>query len=92
VSRGSCGDFEGEGKTEGEMMAELAAEGKFHEVGDAEADAVFEASCHQILPNEAIGRILRNMYGRLKTAEKKLADLEASKKPKAVRPKRSVAP
>ena len=73
-------------------LAEEPGVGKFHEVDNAEADAVIEASTRMILHSEAIGRLLRNMYGRLKTAEKKLADLEASKKPKAVRPKRSVAP
>ena len=73
-------------------MAELAAEGKFHVVDDAEADAVIEASSHMILHSEAIGRVLRNIYGRLQTVEKTLADLEASKKLKAVKPKRSVSP
>ena len=46
-------------------MAELPAQGKFHEVDDAEADAVMEAASHQILPNEALCRVIRNMYGRI---------------------------
>ena len=66
-------------------MAELAVEGKFHVVNDAEADAVIEASTHMILHSEAIGRVLRNMYGRLQA-------LETENKSKKVKSKRSVAP
>ena len=66
-------------------MAELPVEGKFHEVDDAEADAVIEASTHMILHSEAIGRVLRNMYGRLEA-------LETENKSKKVKSKRSVAP
>ena len=58
-------DFEGQRKAEGKIMAELPAQGKFHEVDDAEADAVIEAASHQILPNEALCRVIRNMYGRI---------------------------
>ena len=50
-------------------MAELPAQGKFHEVDDAEADAVIEAASHQILPNEALCRVIRNMYGRIQQLE-----------------------
>ena len=45
-------------------MAELPTQGKFHEVDDAEADAVIEAASHQILPNEALCRVIRNMHAR----------------------------
>ena len=79
-------------------MAELPAEGKFHTVDDAEADNVIEASTHMILHSEAIGRVLRNMYGRLqaleaiqalaiKSYEAEIAELKAPKKAK-----RSVVP
>ena len=61
-------------------MAEEPAIGKFHEVDNAEADAVIEACSHGLLHNEAIGRVLRNMYGRLRAAEFDLAELKASKK------------
>ena len=63
----------------------MAVEGKFHVVNDAEADAVIEASTHMILHSEAIGRVLRNMYGRLQA-------LETENKSKKVKSKRSVAP
>lgn len=53
---------------------------EFHEVGNAEADAVIEACKHGIPHNEAIGRVLRNIYGRLQAAEKEIAELK--KKPK----------
>jgi len=64
-------------------MAELAAVGKFHVVDDVEADAVIEDSTHAIMHNEALGRAIRNMYGRLQVLEKQVASLktqiEASK-------------
>ena len=72
-------------------MAELAAIGKFHEVDDAEADGVIEASSHAILHNEAFGRVIRNMYGRLQALEREIAELKNSQKPKA-ETKRSVPP
>ena len=50
-------------------MAELPTQGKFHEVDDAEADAVIEAASHQILPNEALCRVIRNMYARIQELE-----------------------
>ena len=53
----------------------------FHEVGNAEADAIVEACKHMIPHNEALGRLIRNMYQRLQVAEKELAELKA-KKPK----------
>ena len=64
------------------MIAELSAEptvGEFHEVDNAEADAVIEACKHGIPHNEAVGRLLRNMYGRLQVVEKELAALKAAK-------------
>ena len=67
-------------------MAELAGTQELHTVDDAEADAVIESASHQILPNEAIGRVIRNMYGRLQALEKENAELKAKK------PKRSVTP
>jgi hypothetical protein len=73
-------------------MAELPAEGKFHVVDDAEADAVIEASTHMILHSEAIGRVLRNMYGRIQSLEKEVADLKGAPKLKAEKPKRSGSP
>ena len=64
-------------------MAELPAEGKFHVVDDAEADAVIEASTHMILHNEALGRVIRNMYGRIQSLEKEVKGLKAKRaKPK----------
>jgi hypothetical protein len=43
--------------------------GKFHDVGDEEADKAIESMQHSIPHNEAIGRVLRNMYGRLQKLE-----------------------
>jgi len=73
-------------------MAELAAIGKFHEVDDAEADGVIEASSHAILHNEAFGRVIRNMYGRLQVLEREIAELKTSNKPKVEMSKRGVSP
>ena len=71
------GDFKGKRKVEGEIsLSEEPTVGKFHEVGDEEADKVIESMQHSIPHNEAIGRILRNMYSRLQKLE---AD---AKKPK----------
>ena len=53
-------------------MAELAAIGVFHEVDDAEADGVIEASSHAIMHNEALGRVIRNMYRRIQVLEKQV--------------------
>jgi hypothetical protein len=72
-------------------LAELPAEGKFHTVDNAEADAVIEASTHAIMHNEALGRVIRNMYGRIQALEKEVAELKASPKSKAEKPKQSVA-
>ena len=75
-------------------MAEESAVGKFHVVDNAEADDVIVVSEHAILHNEMIGRVLRNMYGRIQHLEKELAvsrGLETEKL-KAVKPKRSGSP
>ncbi|MCW4024921.1 MAG: hypothetical protein NWF01_07805 [Candidatus Bathyarchaeota archaeon] len=64
-------------------MAELPADGKMHEVDNAEADDVIEAASHQILPNEAIGRVIRNMYKRIQTLEAEVKDLKGKKAKKA---------
>ena len=53
-------------------MAELPADGEFHAVDDAEADAVIEASSHAIMHNEALGRVIRNMYRRIQVLEKQV--------------------
>ena len=66
-------------------MAELAAQGKFHAVDNAEADAVIEDSTHAIMHNEALGRVIRNIYGRIQALEAEVA----AQKQKA---KRSVSP
>jgi hypothetical protein len=68
-------------------LAELPAEGKFHAVDDAEANAVIADSSHMILHNEMIGRLLRNMYSRIQDLEVEVAGLKASKQAK-----RSVTP
>jgi hypothetical protein len=65
-------------------MAELPAEGKFHAVDDAEADAVIEASSHAIMHNEALGRVIRNMYLRIQVLEKQVGAQKG--------PMRSVSP
>jgi len=54
---------------------------EFHAVGDAEADAIVEACKHAIPHNEWLGRLVRNMYGRIQALEREVADLKA-KKPK----------
>ena len=58
-------------------MAELPAQGKLHEVDNAEADGIIEAANHQLLHNEAIGRVIRNMFGRIQALEKENAELKA---------------
>ena len=68
-------------------MAELPVEGELHTVDNAEADAVFEFCKHAIPHNEMLGRVVRNMYGRIQVLEREVAELKASKKAK-----RSVAP
>jgi hypothetical protein len=54
-------------------MAEEAAQGKMHDVDNKEADAVIKAASHQILHNEAIGRVIRNMYMRIEALEQEVA-------------------
>jgi len=61
------------------LSSEPTAE-EFHEVSDKEADAIVEACKHAIPHNEWLGRVIRNMYGRLQSLEKEVADLK--KKPK----------
>ena len=55
--------------------------GEFHEVGDAEADAIVEVCKCAIPHNEWLGRLVRNMYGRIQALEQEVAELKA-KKPK----------
>ena len=61
-------------------MAELPADGVFHAVDDAEADAVIEASSHAIMHNEALGRVIRNMYHRIQVLEKQVGAQKESKR------------
>jgi hypothetical protein len=61
-------------------MAELAGTQELHIVDDAEADAVFEYCKHAIPHNEMLGRIIRNMYGRLQVLEKEVASLKKAKR------------
>jgi hypothetical protein len=68
-------------------LSSESTKAEFHEVGDAEADAIVEACKHAIPHNEWLGRLVRNMYGRIKALEKEVADLKAKKS----KPKRSVA-
>jgi hypothetical protein len=63
------------------MMAELPGQGKFHEVADAEAEAIVEAASHQILPNEALCRVIRNMYARIQQLEAERIDVKLSVSP-----------
>lgn len=58
-------------------MSDEPTVGKFHEVGDKEADEAIEAMKHSIPHNEAVGRVLRNIYDRIQKLE-----AEAAKKPK----------
>jgi hypothetical protein len=55
-------------------MAELPAQGKFHEVDDA----VVKAASHQILPNEALCRVIRNMYARIQQLEDENIEIKLS--------------
>jgi hypothetical protein len=57
-------------------------EGEFHVVGDAEADAIISEMKHAIPHNEWLGRVVRNMYGRIQGLEVEVAELKASKKAK----------
>ena len=74
-------------------MSAEPTRGEFHEVGDAEADAIVEALGHAIPHNEWLGRLLRNMYPRLqvlekenKSLKKELAELKAKKSKRSVPP------
>ena len=67
-------------------MSAEPAQGELHGVGDAEADQIIEACKHAIPHNEWLGRLVRNMYGRIQALEKENAELKAKK------PKRSVPP
>jgi hypothetical protein len=49
-------------------------------VDDAEADEVVEASSHGLLHNEALGRVIRNMYVRIQFLEAELKKAKASKR------------
>jgi hypothetical protein len=62
-------------------MAELPTKGKFHEVDNAEADDLAEAADHQILPNEAICRWLRNSYKRIQKLESENIEVKLSVPP-----------
>ena len=50
-------------------MSDEPTVAKFHDVDDEEADKAVESMEHAIPHNEAIGRVLRNMYARLKKLE-----------------------
>jgi hypothetical protein len=60
-------------------MAELPGLDELHAVDNVEADAVFEYCKHAIPHNEMIGRIVRNMYGRLRVLEKEVDALKRAK-------------
>jgi hypothetical protein len=62
-------------------LSSETAKGEFHEVGDAEADAIVEECKHAIPHNEWLGRLVRNMYGRIQSLEREVTDLKA-KRPK----------
>ncbi len=49
---------------------------EFHEVCDAEADDIVEVCKHAIPHNEWLGRLVRNMYGRLQILEKEVSELK----------------
>jgi hypothetical protein len=71
------GDFKSQRKVEAKIsLSEEPTVGKFHDVGDEEADEAIESMQHSIPHNEAIGRVLRNVYGRLQKLE------DQAKKPK----------
>ena len=54
-------------------MSDEPAIGIFHEVDDEEADKVIESMKHSIPHNEAVGRVLRNMYNRIQRLEAEVA-------------------
>ncbi|MCL5949515.1 MAG: hypothetical protein M1490_03450 [Candidatus Bathyarchaeota archaeon] len=66
-------------------MAEKSAEGKLHEVDDAEADAVIEFVSRAIPHNEMLGRVIRNMYKRIQHLEAQVKDLQAKPKKAATK-------
>ncbi len=61
-------------------MAELSGVQELHSVDDSEADAVYEYCKHAIPHNEMLGRIIRNMYGRLQVLENEVAALKKAKR------------
>ena len=73
-------------------MAQLPGEGELHAVENNEADDVFEY-CKKAIPhNEMLGRLVRNMYGRLQVLEREIAEFKSAQKSKAKMPERSVFP
>lgn len=59
-------------------MAEKSAEGKLHEVGNAEADEIIEY-CNLAIPhNEMLSRVVRNMYARIVQLEAQVRANSAS--------------
>lgn len=60
-------------------MAELPGLEELHAVENVEADAVFEYCKHAIPHNEMIGRIIRNLYERLRVLEKEVDALKKAK-------------
>ena len=66
-------------------MAEKSAEGKLHEVDDAEADDVIEFASRAIPHNEMLGRVVRNMYKRIVQLEAQVKDLQAKPKKAAAK-------
>ena len=66
-------------------MAEKSAQGKLHDVDDAEADAVIEFASRAIPHNEMLGRVIRNMYKRIVQLEAQVKDLQAKPKKAAAK-------
>ena len=61
-------------------MAELPGLDELHAVDNVEADAVFDYCKHAIPHNEMIGRIIRNMYGRMQVLEKEVDALKKARR------------
>jgi hypothetical protein len=70
-------------------LAQESAQNELHEVGNAEAEDVYNYAKHAIPHNEMLSRLIRNHHLRIQALEKELKNLQkAQAELKAKEPKR----
>ena len=70
-------------------MAQEPGQNELHEVGNAEAEDVYNYAKHAIPHNEMLSRLIRNHHLRIQALEKELKNLQkAQAELKAKEPKR----